>query len=155
MTDRRYGLADPAQFAELTGLQFLQAIINGEIPHPPICQTLGFHLTEAGDGFAAFEGETSRALLNPLGGVHGGWSLTILDSVTACAVHSKLPAGVGYGSVETKVNFVRPIRADLGRVRAEATLLSMGRTIATAEGRLIGPDGKLLAHGLSTIMIMG
>ena len=154
MPDYRHGLISPEQFAGRTGLQFLQAIIAGEVPHPPISRTLNFHLIEASDGFAAFEGVTGEALLNPMGGVHGGWALTILDSVTACAVQSKLPAGARYTSVETKVNFVRGIPGELGRVRAEAHVLAHGRTLSTAEGKLFGPDGKLLAHGVSTVMTM-
>lgn len=154
MEHRRYGVAAPEQVRGKTGLEFLRALISGELPQPPIAETLGFELVEAREGFAAFEGDTSARLLNPAGVVHGGFALTLLDSVTACAAQTLLPAGSGYTTVETKVNFVRPIRADAGRVRAEATVIAAGRTIMTAEGRLKGPDGKLLAHGTSTLIVL-
>ena len=109
---------------------------------------------EIGEGFAAFEGETDPRLLNPAGGVHGGWALTLIDSACACAAHSLLPASVGYASLETKANFTRPISADTGRVRCEAKVAGRGRQIITAEARLASAAGELLAHGASTIMVM-
>ena len=119
MNDVAYGLATSAQIAGMTGKQILQAIIDGELPAPPIAQTLSFRLTEVGDGFAAFEGEPGPHLLNPMGGVHGGWALTLIDSAAGCAGQTLLPAGAGYATVETKANFSRPITKDTGRVRAE------------------------------------
>ncbi len=110
-----YGVARPDQVAGLSGKQILQRIIDGSLPQPPICQTLTFWLTEVGDGFAAFEGEPGPHLLNPMGGVHGGWVLTLIDSVTGCAANSLLPAGTGYTTIETKGNFSRPISAGSGR----------------------------------------
>src|SRR5262250_1809111 len=111
----RYGLATPAEAAGKTGRELLQAIIEGALPAPPICDTLSFWLVEVGDGFAAFEGEPGRHLLNPMGGVHGGWALTLIDSACGCAAHSVMPAGVGYATIETKGNFSRPITPDTGR----------------------------------------
>src|SRR5271156_5503942 len=108
MNDVAYGLATSAQIAGMTGKQILQAIIDGELPAPPIAQTLSFRLTEVGDGFAAFEGEPGPHLLNPMGGVHGGWALTLIDSAAGCAGQTLLPAGSGYATVETKANFSRP-----------------------------------------------
>ena len=90
---RHYGLATPAEVAGKTGREILQAIVEGKLPQPPICETLSFWIVEVGDGFAAFEGETGRHLLNPMGGVHGGWALTRIDSACGCAAHSLLPAG--------------------------------------------------------------
>jgi len=109
MNDIAYGLPTSAQVAGMTGKQILQAIIDGELPQPPIAQTLSFWLTEVGDGFAAFEGEPGAHLLNPMGGVHGGWALTLIDSAVGCAGQTLLPAGTGYATVETKANFSRPI----------------------------------------------
>ena len=149
----RYGIATPEEVAGMTGLQMMQAAIDGKVPAPPMAQTLSFRLIEVGDGYAVFEGETGPHLLNPLGIIHGGWALTLIDSATGCAVHTLLPAGTGYGTVETKVNFTRPIKQDTGRVRAEGRIVSRGRQIMTGEGRLLDAEGRILAHGTSTLMV--
>jgi uncharacterized protein (TIGR00369 family) len=150
----RYGVIDPAEAAGLTGIEMLQAMIAGDLPAPPIAERLGFRLTEVADGTAVFVGEAGPHLLNPLGSVHGGWALTLIDSAGGCAVHTTLPAGVGYTTVETKANFTRAIRADGGLYRCEGRVLSAGRQIATADVRLFAPDGNLAAHGTSTLMIL-
>jgi uncharacterized protein (TIGR00369 family) len=155
MNDRdRAGLVAGGQVGGLSGLEMLRRMIAGDFPGPTIGRTMGFRLVEASPGRAVFEGEPSPALLNPLGSVHGGWALTLIDSATGCAVHTELPAGTGYTTVETKVNFVRPIAPDGGAVRCEGAVLSRGRQIATAEARLLSADGKLLAHGTSTLIIL-
>ena len=154
MPDRTYGVLEPTQLAGLSGREALEAMIAGRLPAPPIGQTLGFLLIEVGEGTAVFEGTPGRHLLNPLGSVHGGWALTLIDSATGCALHSLLPAGVGYTTVETKANMTRAIRPDDGKVRCEGRVLSHGRQIATAEARLLSEDGKLLAHGSSTLIIL-
>jgi uncharacterized protein (TIGR00369 family) len=151
----QYGVAKPEQIAGMTGLQVLQALIDGKLPAPPIAQTLSFWLVEVGDGLCVFEGDTGPHLLNPLGIVHGGWALTLIDSATGCAGHTLLPPGVGYTSVETKANFTRPIKQDTGRVRAEGRVVSRGRQIMTAEARILDADKRLLAHGTSTLMVLG
>lgn len=151
----RYGVAKPDEIAGMTGLQVMQALIDGKLPAPPIAQTLSFWLVEVGDGLAVFEGETGPHVLNPLGIVHGGWALTLIDSATGCAGHTLLPPGVGYTSVETKANFTRPIRRDTGRVRAEGRVVNRGRQIMTAEARILDAEGRLLAHGTSTLMVLG
>jgi uncharacterized protein (TIGR00369 family) len=153
-TDLTYGLASPAQIAGRSGREILQAIIDGELPHPRISETLSFHLTEIGDGFAVFEGVPGPHLLNPMGTVHGGWALTLIDSVTGCAGLSLLPPGALFTTIETKANFSRPILPDSGRVRAEGTVVSKGRQIISTEARILGGDGKVLAHGTSTLMIL-
>ncbi|MGP0090453.1 MAG: PaaI family thioesterase [Xanthobacteraceae bacterium] len=150
-----YGIARPADIADKTGKEILQAIVDGRLPQALISQTLTFWIVAVGDGFAAFEGETGPHLLNPMGGVHGGWALTLIDSVAACAGHSLLPAGVGYATIETKGNFSRPISKDTGRVRAEGRAVAQGRQIISSEARVLGPDGRVLAHGTSTIMVLG
>jgi uncharacterized protein (TIGR00369 family) len=153
MTDFRYGLAAPADIAGKTGREILQAIIDGELPQAPISETMSFWITEVGDGFAVFEGEPGRHLLNPMGGVHGGWALTLIDSVTACAGHTRLPAGAAYTTIETKANFSRPITKDTGRVRAEGRVVGQGRQIISAEAKIMSQDGRVLAHGTSTILV--
>ena len=152
--DIKYGVTPREAMAGMSGLEFLREMIAGRLPAPPIAETLGFLLAEAEPGRAVFEGTPSPALLNPLGSVHGGWALTLIDSATGCALHSELDAGFGYTTVETKVNFVRPIAPDGGTVRCEGRLLSRGRQIATAEAKLESGDGKLLAHGTSTLFII-
>jgi uncharacterized protein (TIGR00369 family) len=143
-----------AAVANMTGKELLQAIVDGRIAQPPISRPMSFRLVEVGDGFAAFEGDPSPDLLNPMGSVHGGWALTLIDSAAACACHSLLPAGTSYTTIETKANFSRPIKPDTGRVRAEGRVISRGRQIMSSEARLIAPDGRVLAHGTSTIMVL-
>jgi uncharacterized protein (TIGR00369 family) len=149
-----YGLANPEDVSGMTGREMLQAMVEGRIPAPPIAQTLGFWLVEVGDGECVFEGDSGSHLLNPLGGVHGGWALTLIDSATGCAGHTLLPAGVSYTTLETKANFTRAIKADTGRVRAEGRVVSRGHQIMTAEARILDSAGRLLAHGTSTLLIL-
>ena len=148
-----YGTITPAQLQSLTGLELINAMIAGDLPGPPIAGLMGFRLIEARQGQAVFEGTPGPSLLNPLGAVHGGYALTLIDSACGCAVHTELDAGVGYTTVETKVNFTRPIDPNGGPVRCEGRVLSRGRTIATAEAYLRSAEGKLLAHGTSTLII--
>src|SRR5271168_524637 len=149
-----YGLPDPSIVAGMTGREFLQAMIDGRLPRPPISQTLSFRIIEVGEGFAAFEGDPGPHLLNPMGIVHGGWALTLIDSATACAAQSLLPAGTGSTTIETKANFSRAITLETGRVRAEGRVVSQGRQIISADGKLMAKDGRVLAHGTSTLMVL-
>src|SRR5690349_7644902 len=138
----------------ISGLEAMRALIAGKFPPPSIASTLGFSLAEVDDGRAVFVGNPSDRVLNPLGIVHGGWALTLIDSCTGCAAHTTLPVGVGYTTVETKVNFVRVIQADTGELRAEGVVVARGRTIITAEGKLTDARGKLYAHGTSTLLVL-
>src|ERR1700761_4082720 len=151
---RAYGVADPGEVRHMSGREFLQAILDGQLPAPPIAETLSFWLTEIGDGLAVFEGDTGPHLLNPLGIVHGGWALTLIDSATGCAAHTLIPAGSSYTTVETKANFSRAITKDTGRVRAEGRAVSRGRRIISCEARVVDATGRLLAHGTSTLMVL-
>ncbi len=150
----RYGVSTLDQIKDLSGLEMLRAMIAGDLPAAPIAEPLGFRLVEVEKGRAIFEGIPGPHLLNPLGAIHGGWALTLIDSACGCAVHTELDAGIGYTSVETKVNFTRPIAPEGGAVRCEGRVLSRGRQIATAEAHLRSADGKLLAHGTSTLIIL-
>ncbi len=150
----RYGVVDPKATAALTGREVLQAIIAGELPAPPMAKTLDFALVEVGEGSAVFEGEPGEAFLNPMGAVHGGWALTLVDSATGCAGMSLLPPGGRYTTLETKVNFSRPITKDIGRVRTEARVVSRGRRILSTEARVTDARGRILAHGTSTLMVL-
>ena len=150
-----YGVPAPADVAGRTGREILQAIVDGELPQPPIARTMSFWITEIGDGFAAFEGDPGEHLLNPMGAVHGGWALTLIDSAAGCAGLSLLPAGAGFATIETKANMSRPITSDTGRVRAEGRVVAQGRQIISAEAKVWSQDGKVLAHGTSTLMVLG
>jgi len=149
----RYGTITPEQLQSLSGIEIIKAMIAGELPGPPIAGLMGFRLIEAEQGLAIFEGTPGPSLLNPLGAVHGGYALTLIDSACGCALHTELGAGIGYTTVETKVNFTRPIDPEGGPVRCEGRVLSRGRTIATSEAYLRSAEGKLLAHGTSTLII--
>lgn len=142
------------KIASMTGLELLRAIAAGELPGPGMGKTMGFRLAEVERGRAVFEGAPGPHLLNPLGSVHGGFALTLIDSACGCAVHSELDPGVGYTTVETKVNFTRAIDPAGGPVRCEGRVLSRGRTIATADAYLRDESGRLLAHGTSTLIIL-
>jgi uncharacterized protein (TIGR00369 family) len=154
MTTSHYGLANPQEAAGMSGKEFLQAIIEGRLPQPPIAEPMTFRIVEVGDGFAVFEGDPGPHLLNPMGTVHGGWALTLIDSATGCAALSLLPAGSVYTTIETKANFSKPIKEDTGRVRVEGRIVSAGRQIISAEARVLTQDGRVLAHGTSTLMVL-
>lgn len=138
----------------MSGLEILRAMITGELPAPPICQTLGFALTEAADGHAVFSGQTAYGYLNPYGTIHGGYSAALLDSAMTCAVQTRVPAGCGLTTLEFKVSFVRGYVADTGRIRAIGTAINVGRRIGTSEGRLVDDKDRLLVHATSTCLIM-
>ena len=150
--------ADPREVAEqglrLSGMEYIQAIFRGELPAPPISELMGFRGVEAEPGRAVFEMEPGPQHYNPIGSVHGGVALTLLDSAMGCAVHTMLERGVGYTTLEVKTNFVRRIAADTGLIRCEGTVLHLGGRVATAEGTLTDLAGKLLAHGTTTCLII-
>ncbi len=152
--DRVFGTVSPQDFARLSGCELLLASMEGRAASAAIAEGMNFRLVEVGDGIAVFEGEPGPQHLNPLGSVHGGWALTLIDSACGCAVHTTLPAGVGYSTVETKVNFTRAISADGGTMRTVGTVVARGRTIMTAEARMTDGQGRLVAHGTSTLIVL-
>jgi uncharacterized protein (TIGR00369 family) len=150
---------DPVAAAEgaagMSGLEALEAIRDGRLPPPPIAKLLGMDPVVLAHGRAVFEATPDESHYNPIGVVHGGLAATLLDSATGCAVQSTLPAGMGYTTLELKVNFVRPITRDTGPVRCEGRVVHEGRTVATAEGRAVAQQtGKLLAHGTATCLVV-
>ena len=149
-----YGLATREQVAGKSGLELFKAMIAGELPAPPISQTLDFILVEAEHGRVVFQGRPGFAHYNPMGTVHGGWFATLLDSALGCAVASILPAGKAYTTAELKVNIVRPLNDKVPFVRAESRIIHGGNRMATADARLTGPDGKLYAHGSTTCFLL-
>ena len=137
----------------LPGQAVFDAIFAGRLPAAPIAQTLDFIGIKVEPGFAIFQGQPLHRHYNPLGSVHGGWFATLLDSALGCAVHSQLPAGKAYTTLEFKVNLVRALTVDVPRVRAEGKVIHAGSQTATAEARLVGPDGRLYAHATTTCLI--
>lgn len=155
MNDRltAYGVVPHETLMSYDGLGFLQAIIAGSLPQPPIAETLGFHLVEADNGRAVFEGVPEFRHYNPIGSVHGGFAATLLDSALGCAVFSTLAKGDSWTTLELKLNLVRALTNDTGPVRAEGRIIHRGRTVATSEGDLKDRAGKLYAHATTTCMI--
>ena len=147
---------DPTAAAaqRLGGLEFLRTMIAGELPPPPIAETLGFRLSEVDQGRAVFDAVPAEYQYNPIGVVHGGVAATLLDSAMTCAIQTMLPAGVGCTTLEIKVNYLRPITRDTGPLRCEAKVLHLGGRIGTAEGKLLDHGGKLYAHGTTTCIIL-
>ena len=150
---RERGVARPQQVKALTGLQVFEAMLAGELPFAPIGETLDFLPVEIGYGHSVFQGRPALRHYNPLGTVHGGWIATLLDSCVGCAVHTTLPVGKGYTTVELKINYVRAVTTRVPLLRATGTIIHAGSRMATAEGRLNGPDGKLYAHASTTCFI--
>ena len=139
--------------ASLSGIDYLNAIAQGKLPPPPIALLLGFDIAEVEEGRVVFTAETGEHQYNPIGVVHGGVAATLLDSVMGCAVHSRLPRGRGYTTLEIKVNYVRAIKHDSGPLRAIGTVVHMGGKTATAEARLLDGEGRLVAHATTTCIL--
>lgn len=147
------GVARPEQIEGKTGLEQMQAMLGGELPYAAIAKTLDFSLLEVEAGRALFQGTPRVEHLNPMGSVHGGWFATLLDSALGCAIHTLMLPGRGYTTAELGINMVRAISPRVGRVRAEGKVIHCGRQLATAEARLVGPDGTLYAHATTTCLV--
>ena len=155
---RTYSWDDPgisaASARTSAGLEVLQAMARGELPAPPVIATLGFALDSVEPGRVEFSFEPAEYHYNPIGSVHGGVYATLLDSATGCAVHSLLPAGVGYTSLDLTVKFLRPITVDTGRVRCVGTVPHLGGRTALAQAELLDPAGRLLGTAVSSILLI-
>ena len=147
------GLASRAMLAGKTGLQQMQSMLDGLAPRPPISETLDFALISVTDGEAVFQGRPQFKHYNPLGSVHGGWFATLLDSALGCSVHTTLPVGRAYTTLEFKVNLVRALSDKVPLVRAIGRVVHRGRQVTTAEAELVGHDGKLYAHASTTCLL--
>ena len=149
---------DPLPGAKLarsmSGLEYLQALQSGQLPAPPISVLMGFWLVEVSEGRAVFGAEPAEYHYNPIGTVHGGLAATLIESALGCAVHSTLPAGVAYTTLELKVNYLRPMTSKTGTVYCEGKVIYVGGRVATAEARLTDADGKLYEHGTTTCIIL-
>ena len=147
------GVVPMDQIMARSGLEFLIDMVEGRLPQPPMCATLGFHLAEASDGYARFDGVPEFRHYNAIGTVHGGFAATLLDSALGCAIFTTLAKGEAWTTLELKLNLVRPINKDTGTVRAEGRIIHRGRTVATAEGTVKDKAGKLYAHATTTCMV--
>ena len=148
-----FGVVPLEQVRTMDGLTLIRGLMEGRFPAPPISEALGFDIAEAEFGRVVFTYTPVFDHYNPLGTVHGGIAATLLDSVMGCCIHTTLKTGVGYTTVEIKVNYVRAMTDKTGPVRVEGKVISAGSRIATSEGRLYDGTGKLLAHGTTTCLI--
>ncbi|UYV38388.1 PaaI family thioesterase [Rhodobacteraceae bacterium D3-12] len=154
MPDVSFGIARPEQVIGLSGLEAIRAIPTGALPAPPMARTLQQWIEAADKGRAEFRGNPSKEYLNPMGLVHGGWTMALLDSAMGCAVQTILDAGEIYVSLGTEVKFQRPITAKTGQVRAIGTVIDRTRQTASAEARVEDSTGRILATGTSTCFLM-
>lgn len=148
------GLADPDQTRGMSGLDIMRSSMAGTLPYSTMSETLDFLLVSVGEGCAVFQGTPGTKHLNPMGTVHGGWFATLLDSALGCAVWTRVPVGKGYTTAELSVNLVRALTPEVPRVRAIGQVIHCGRQLATAEAKLIGPDGTLYAHATTTCLVL-
>jgi uncharacterized protein (TIGR00369 family) len=153
ITGRTYGTVGPERRKEMSGLEFVRGLVDGTLPLNTIARTLGYDIAEAASGRVVVTAEPSEDHLNPAGTVHGGYSATLLDSCMGLALQSTLEKGFGQTTLEFKISLVRPITPETGPVKAEGIVLSRGRRVGTAEGRITDASGKLLAHGTTTCFI--
>jgi uncharacterized protein (TIGR00369 family) len=150
---KRFGVVSGDQQRTMSGLAFVHGLVDGTLPLNSMAETLGYDIVEASAGRAVIVAKPTAAHLNPAGTVHGGLSATLLDSCMGLAVHSTLDKGFGQTTLEFKISLVRPVTPETGLVRAEGSVISRGRRIGTAEGRLIDTEGCILAHGTTTCLI--
>jgi uncharacterized protein (TIGR00369 family) len=153
VADRIYGTVSADKRKEMSGLEFVQGLANGALPLNTMARTLCYDVIEAADGRVVIMAEPNDSLLNPAGTVHGGFSATLLDSCMGLAIQSTLEKGVSQTTLEFKISLVRPMTVETGTIRAEGAVLSRGRRIGTAEGRITDRNGRLLAHGTTTCLI--
>jgi uncharacterized protein (TIGR00369 family) len=148
-----YGVTPADIMASMPGVEFVRAIFNGKLPAPPIMQTVEPFDSSADPGVVVMHSVPGFRHYNPIGSVHGGYAATLLDSAMGLAVHSMLPAGTGYTTLEFKISFIRGMTKDTGPVKTEGKVLNVGRRAATAEARITDSKGRLLAHATTTCLV--
>jgi uncharacterized protein (TIGR00369 family) len=153
IASKTYGTVSAETQNEMSGLEFVQGLVDGTLPLNTIAQTLDYDVTEAVSGRVVVSAEPSGIHLNPAGTVHGGLAATLLDSCMGLAIQSTLEKGVSQTTLEFKISLLRPITPETGMIKAEGIVLSRGRRVGTAEGRLTDDSGRLLAHGTTTCLI--
>jgi len=151
--NKTYGTVSAVEQEQMSGLEFVQGLADGTLPLNTIARTLGYDITEAESGRVVIIAEPKDIHLNPAGSVHGGLAATILDSCMGLAIQSTLEKGVASTTLEFKISFVRPITPETGLIKAEGTVISQGRRVGTAEGRVTDNSGRLLVHGTTTCLI--
>lgn len=153
VTSKVYGTVSTERQKEMSGLEFVQGLADGTLPLNTMAETLGYDVSEAASGRVVVTAVPDRRHLNPAGTVHGGLAATMLDSCMGLAIHSTLEKGVGSTTLEFKISLLRPITPETGPIKAEGVVLSCGRRVGTAEGRVTDQQGRLLAHGTTTCLI--
>ena len=153
VADKTYGTVAADRQKEMSGLEFVKGLVDGTLPLNAIARTLGYDITEVESGRVVITAEPNMTQLNPAGTVHGGFSATLLDSCMGLAVLSTLERGIGQTTLEFKISLVRPITPETGPVKAEGVVISRGRRVGTAGGRITDCNGRLLAHGTTTCLI--
>jgi uncharacterized protein (TIGR00369 family) len=151
--NKTFGTVSADRQKAMSGLEFVQGLVDGTLPLNTIAQTLGYDVTEAASGRVVVTAEPSGIHLNPAGTVHGGLAAALLDSCMGLAVQSTLEKGVGQTTLEFKISLLRSITPETGEIKAEGIVLSRGRRVGTAEGRITDGQGRLLAHGTTTCLI--
>ena len=153
MATKSYGTISPEQQRAMNGLAFVKGLASGLLPLNTMAQTLGYDVVEAESGRVAITVTPTGAHLNPWGTVHGGLTAILLDSCMGLAIHSMLDEGIGSTTLEFKISLVRAVTLDTGAIRAEGKVLTCGRRVGTAEGRVTDSNGRLIAHGTTTCLI--
>lgn len=153
IANRTYGTVSADRQKDMTGLEFVQGMADRTLPLNPVAETLGYDVTEAASGRVVVTAEPRDVHFNPAGTVHGGLAATMLDSCMGLAIQSTLEQGLGSTTLEFKISFVRPITPETGLLTAEGTVISRGRRVGTAEGRVTDRTGRLLVHGTTTCLI--
>jgi uncharacterized protein (TIGR00369 family) len=155
---RTHKWANPLELAAkattMSGFDFLNAILNGEIPPAPIAETLDFHPLSLEKGKVVFEFEPKEFHYNPIGSVHGGVISTVLDTVMGCSLQSALPEGLGYTTLELKINFIKAVSIKNGKLKSTGKIIHLGKSTALVEADLRDEQGNLFAHGVSTCMVL-
>ena len=153
IVNKTYGTVSADRQKEMSGLAFVQGLVDGTLPLNTIAETLGYDVTEVESGRVVVTAQPNGTHLNPAGTVHGGFTATLLDSCMGLAIQSTLQQGFGQTTIEFKISLMRPITPDTGMIKAEGKVLRLGRRVGTAEGRVTDADGRLLAHGTTTCLI--
>jgi uncharacterized protein (TIGR00369 family) len=148
-------VATAAHGAALSGREYLEAIRDGQLPPPPIANLVAMRLATIGDGEAVFRCEPDESVYNPIGMVHGGLLCTLLDSAAGCAVHTQLPAGVGYSTIEIKVSFLRPVHAGAGELEVRGRVVRAGRRVVFAEAEARDTSGRLVGQATTSVLVVG
>jgi len=144
----------PQARASMSGLEFFQKLVRGEVPPPPMLELLNIRLVEVEAGRVVFEAEAEERFYNGTGVAHGGFAATLLDSALGCAINSMMPAGKRFTTLELKINLTRPLTHQVGTLRCEAKVVHVGGRTATSEGRITDRNGKLYAHGTTTCIVV-